>query len=91
MHISKATIRKSEKYTHVDAVVDGTLQESFVIYSGTTFEHENAAWDYLIQCGVSVCDITDEGDDELFFEALEENFFITDEIFSDATGGHYNG
>ena len=65
MHISKATIRKSEKYTHVDAVVDGTLQESFVIYSGTTFEHENAAWDYLIQCGVSVCDITDEGDEVL--------------------------
>lgn len=57
MHITKATIRTSDKYTFIDAVVDGELRKGFVLYDGTTVEHEQAAEDYLIRCGISFSDI----------------------------------
>lgn len=63
MAISKAKIRKTEKHTVVDAVVDGIVHEGWVLYDGTTVEHEQAALDYLIRSGVAFSAISFDFDD----------------------------
>ena len=56
MAIRSATIRITEKYTLIDAVVDGEFREGFVLYDGTTIEHEEAAHNYLVRAGVDLDD-----------------------------------
>ena len=52
MAIRSATIRITEKYTLIDAVVDGEFREGLVLFDGTTIEHQQAAQDYLVRAGV---------------------------------------
>ena len=58
MHLSKAKIVVRNGRVHVDAVVDGVLQESFVFYAGDSIEHEQAAIAYLTRCGVKFAAIS---------------------------------
>jgi hypothetical protein len=48
MLITKAKIRRTNRYTKIDALVDGEWQKSFVFYAGNTREHEGAALQYLV-------------------------------------------
>jgi len=49
MEIQSAVIRVTDLRVHVDVVVDGQEQRSFVIYDGNTEAHEEAAVQYLFQ------------------------------------------
>jgi len=58
MTITQATIRTTDSRVHIDAIVDGKLRESFVLYDGNTRDHENAALEYLVNSvKVRICNI----------------------------------
>jgi hypothetical protein len=57
MPITSAKIREVNSRLIVDAVVDGVEQHGWVIYEGTTIDHELAALNYLHGEGVALADI----------------------------------
>jgi hypothetical protein len=57
MSITSAKIREENSRLVVDAVVDGVEQNGWVIYEGTSIDHELAALDYLTSAGVKLADI----------------------------------
>jgi hypothetical protein len=57
MSITRAKIREENSRLVVDAVVDGVNQNGWVIYDGTTIDHEIAALEYLTSAGVALADI----------------------------------